>query len=108
MAIIAINMKLPLPVVWGVAVSLVLTILVSLATCKGNAKRDLLPGFSDSGQKIDRQVFTACMLGASGSLIFSIGVGMWINWICIFIGAAAMYFCVRILDRAFSEYQLSV
>ena len=105
MAVAAINMKLPLPVVWGVAVSLVLTVSVSLFTCRDSAERDLLPGFSESGQKIDRQVFTACILGASGSLVFSIGVGMWINWICIIIGAAAMYSCIRILNRAFSEYQ---
>lgn len=105
MAVAAINMKLPLPVVWGVAVSLVLTVSVSLFICRDSAERDLLPGFSESGQKIDRQVFTACILGASGSLVFSIGVGMWINWICIIIGAAAMYSCIRILNRAFSEYQ---
>lgn len=103
-AIVAINMKLPLPVVIGVAVSFVCTTMGSLFTYRGEAKRDLLPGFNESGQRIDHQIFIACILGASGSLIFSIGVGMWINWICIVIGAAAMYGCVRILDRSFTAY----
>ncbi|WP_352401820.1 sodium:solute symporter family protein [Synergistes jonesii] len=105
MAIVAINMKLPLPVVWGVAVSLVCTVIVSLLTCNEKNRRGLLPGFNERGKKIDRQIFIACTLGACGSLIFSIGVGLWINWICIVAGVVGMIACIHTLDAAFKDYQ---
>ena len=105
-AIVAINMKLPLPIVWGVVTSTLLTVFVSLATCKGCAKKDLLPGFNETGRPVDRKIFIGCLLGASGSLVLSIGIGMWINWILIIIGAIAMYTCVYTINKAFEGYEL--
>lgn len=106
MAVVAINMGLALPVIWGVAVSFVATVVISLATYRGEAMKPLLPGFDEGNKKIDGQVFVACMLGACGSLIFSIGIGMWVNWICIVAGAIGMLACVKILDKSFAEYEM--
>lgn len=107
-AIVAINMKLPLPIVWGVVASTVSTLVVSLATCRGCAVKELLPGFNESGRPVDRKIFLGCLIGASGSLVLSIGIGMWINWILIIIGAIAMYACVYTINKAFEGYELKV
>ena len=102
-AIAAINLKLPLPIVWGVAVSSLLTVIVSLATASATATRALLPGFDES-LAVDRQVFVACLFGATGTLVLSIGVGMWVNWPCIALGAAGLGICVAMVNHAFGRY----
>ncbi len=48
----------------------------------------------------------AGLLGAGGSLVFSIGIGMWTNWLCIIGGALSMFACVRIIDKSFAAYEM--
>jgi len=102
-AIITVSMKLPLPIVWGVSFSAISTILVSKMTAGENTIKPLLPGFNERGQKIDSDIFKACFLGASGSLILSIGIGTWVNWIYIIIGTILMFLCIKMLDSAFKR-----
>lgn len=100
----AVWMKLPLPIIWGVAASFVCLVVISLAGAK--EVRPLLPGFDEQGQEIDYSILKACLFGTVGSLLISIGIGMWINWICIVAGVIGMYLCVTMIDRAFKKYML--
>ena len=93
--------KWPLPIVWGVAASLVCIVGVSLA---GSKPFGLLPGFDEHGLEIDHTVAKACVFGTLGSLLISVGIGMWINWICIAVGAVGMILCVTMIDRGFQKY----
>ena len=104
MAIVAVLTKLPLPIVWGVGVSAVLTTSVSLVTGNSMNLRPLLPGFNES-LPIDRQIFAACTFGALGTLLLSIGVGMWVNWPCVFLGVAGLWICIVMIDQAFKKYE---
>lgn len=103
--IVAIYGKWQLPIVWGVVASAVCIVAVSLATCSGSAKKPLLPGFDEHGLAIDRSILIACGFGMFGSLLVSIGIGMWINWICLAVGAVGMYICVTMIDKAFTKYE---
>ena len=102
--IVALQTKLPLPIVWGVAASLIVTVGLSLATYREDSARALLPGFDEQGLKIDADICKASILGAIGSLLISIGIGMWVNWICIIIGAAGLWACIALMKRAFDQY----
>ncbi|MCD7877435.1 MAG: hypothetical protein LUH49_10855, partial [Cloacibacillus porcorum] len=93
----------PLPIVWGVYFSAISTIVVSGLTAGEKSIKPLLPGFNESGQRIDSDIFKACFLGASGSLILSIGIGTWVNWIYIIIGTILMFLCIKMLDSAFKR-----
>ena len=101
---VAVWMKLPLPIVWGVIASFVCLVGVSLTSAK--EARSLLPGFDEHGLEIDNSVLKACVFGTIGSLLISIGIGMWINWICIITGIVGMYLCVTMIDKAFGKYML--
>ena len=101
---VAIYMSLPLPIVWGVVASLICIVVVSLASRRD--MKPLLPGFDEHGMEIDHSILKACVFGTIGSLLFSIGIGMWINWICIVIGAIGMYICIKTIDSAFDKYNL--
>ena len=99
-----VYMKWPLPIVWGVAASLIAIVSVSLATA--SQQKELLPGLNEPGQEIDASVLTGCIFGTAGTLLISIGFGMYINWILIIAGIAGMVACVTMIDRAFDKYLL--
>lgn len=102
---IGVYMKLPLPIVWGVAASFVAIVGVSLATAT-TGRKALLPGFDEHGLEIDHSILKACIFGTAGSLLISIGIGMWINWIYIIVGIFGMYLCITMIDKAFRKYSI--
>ncbi|MFA0888177.1 MAG: sodium:solute symporter [Synergistales bacterium] len=106
--IVAIYTKQKLPIVWGVVASLIFIVGVSLATCKGESRKPLLPGFDEHGLEVDADVRNACVFGTAGSLLISIGIGLWVNWIALAAGVVGMYLCVRMVDNAFRKYLLPV
>lgn len=100
----ALYIDLPLPIVWGVVASFVAIVVVSILN--QSEQRCLLPGFDEHGLEVDSSVLKACVLGTFGSLMFSIGIGMWINVIYIVLGIIGMYLCVKMIDKAFDRYML--
>ena len=100
-----VYLKLPLPIVWGVAASLIAIAGVSFATA--SEQKPLLPGFNEHGQEIDHSVLKGCVFGTAGSLLISVGFGMYINWIYIIAGIIGMYLCVTMIDKAFKKYTLT-
>lgn len=77
-----------LPVLWGVGSSMLFIFIIGLLQGKVSC---LLPGFDDSGLKIkgysqDVWILGGAILGCAGSLIISVGIGMWISWTSIAFG----------------------
>lgn len=88
-----------LPVLWGVGVSIIAIIIVALIQ---NKETPLLPGFQDSGKIVkghsqDCWIFVGALVGCIGSLLVSVGVAMWFNWIILIVGLAVMASGIKML-----------
>ena len=87
------------PILWGVGLSILLVAVVALVQ---NKETDLLPGFDSRGKMIkgypqDTWIFGGALVGCIGTLIVSIGVSMWINWLTLVVGLAVLAFGMRCL-----------
>lgn len=88
-----------LPILWGVGLSILAVTAVALIQ---NRETPLLPGFDERGREIkgysqDAWIFGGAVVGCVGSLVVSIGVGMWISWLPLLFGLLVMAFGLRLL-----------
>ena len=86
--------------IWGVGVSIISIIIVALVQ---NKETPLLPGFQDSGKIVrgysqDRWIFGGALVGCIGSLLVSVGVAMWFNWVIFILGLVVMASGVKMLS----------
>ncbi len=93
--------KLPLPGVWGVAVSLIATVAVSLMT--SNEAKPLLPGFIERGLKIDVIIARASVIGCIGTVVLTVGLALYVNWFLVILGAAMFLLCIKMIYGAFDK-----
>lgn len=82
-----------LPVLWGVGSSILFVLVIGLLQNKVTA---LLPGFEEGGLKIkgysqDAWIFGGALIGCAGSLVISVGVGMWISWTSMALGLLLLF-----------------
>jgi hypothetical protein len=88
-----------LPVLWGVGISIIAIVIVALVQ---NQETPLLPGFQDSGKIVkghsqDKWIFGGAFVGCIGSLLVSLGVAMWFNWIILILGLVVMASGIKML-----------
>lgn len=99
--VVAQMMGLTLPILWGVGFSLILVVAISLIR---NQTSDLLPGFDGAevkvirGMKQDTWILLGGIVGCAGALILSVGIGMWINWLCVIGGLIVLFIGVKMIS----------
>lgn len=97
---------LPVPAIWGVAVSFTALVSVSLLTAKD--AKPLLPGFAEKGLKIDSVIAKACVLGCFGTVIITIGIAYYMNWMLVIVGTVMFGACIKMVYYAFDKYAVEV
>lgn len=99
--VLAQTLGLTLPILWGVGLSLVLVVGISLIR---NKTSELLPGFDNKdvktirGLKQDTWILMGGIIGCTGALILSVGIGMWVNWACIAAGILILFVGVKMIS----------
>jgi Na+/proline symporter len=97
--------KWQLPIAWGLVASLVVCIVVALAQ---NKETELLPGFADNGKIVsghsqDFWIFLGGFIGCLGTLVISVGIATWFNWIAFIGGFVILFVGVKLLHFATPE-----
>lgn len=100
--IVNYGMHLNLPVIYGVSASLIGLVVCAMLQ---NKPSNLLPGFDGEDNlqigalKKDSWIGLGGLIGLTGSLTISIGIGLWINWPVLIVGVVILFAGLFLIDK---------